>query len=587
MRMPHSWDDATLPGGPPVADAEVGTPSLDAPTLPHIRTPEERAEPATQPPNGNASERPKRVSSVPPPPPSAFPPKGAPAVPPPAVNLAAMTAHGEATDVNQVLPEARPNDPSKRTSSRPPLPPVPSNLPSRSTAPSVPSVPSLPSFGSVPPGSNADVGVQLARLHAQSLATRTTLDRQVRETTQLRGKLERTEEKLKELDEDRDDPRTLAELVRMRVRLNDLEALGKRVFSDVDYLRTELERIKELRQSEEIERSRAELDSRAEMTVSLEKERKAREEVERSLRARDEAIGRERTELAIVRQRLETMTTAIEAQEKRIVEYERRAQDHEGRVAEHARKMEQNVLMISQAYAESGTTSELMSLQKGFTELRTAIELQRTRERAPAPEIVHLAGRLAELEQLAHSLHDGEKDVRAAIKRLEGISSERKATSSEPPRGANEELVRLAGTIREESERFEKRAVELEQQLEDHADQMSDVHGRLGAQAERLAIVERAVQDLATPAPSMTSMSMGGDNEGEDDLRRIPGIGPAFERRLHALGIRTYKQVAEWRTAEVAQVAAGLGVPAERIMKGRWIEHARKEHARKYGKPID
>ncbi len=62
-----------------------------------------------------------------------------------------------------------------------------------------------------------------------------------------------------------------------------------------------------------------------------------------------------------------------------------------------------------------------------------------------------------------------------------------------------------------------------------------------------------------------------------DDFRRIAGIGPALERRLHDAGILTYQDLAGRTPEEIAAALADLtGVSPERIASQDWIGQARK-----------
>lgn len=57
-----------------------------------------------------------------------------------------------------------------------------------------------------------------------------------------------------------------------------------------------------------------------------------------------------------------------------------------------------------------------------------------------------------------------------------------------------------------------------------------------------------------------------------DDFRQIIGISAAVERQLHTAGIRTYAQLA---ASTPADLAALLGISAERISRRGWIARAR------------
>jgi hypothetical protein len=57
-----------------------------------------------------------------------------------------------------------------------------------------------------------------------------------------------------------------------------------------------------------------------------------------------------------------------------------------------------------------------------------------------------------------------------------------------------------------------------------------------------------------------------------DDFKRIKGIGPAKEKRLHAAGIYTYADLAKLTSAQVADRTGGLS--AKIVAKQRWIKQA-------------
>lgn len=61
---------------------------------------------------------------------------------------------------------------------------------------------------------------------------------------------------------------------------------------------------------------------------------------------------------------------------------------------------------------------------------------------------------------------------------------------------------------------------------------------------------------------------------GADDLKLIKGIGPAFERELHRLGIHSYAQIAAWSQADIDQIAPKIKAKPERIRRDEWIQRA-------------
>ncbi len=59
-----------------------------------------------------------------------------------------------------------------------------------------------------------------------------------------------------------------------------------------------------------------------------------------------------------------------------------------------------------------------------------------------------------------------------------------------------------------------------------------------------------------------------------DDLKRIKGIGPQNEGRLHALGIWHFDQIAGWSTDNVRWVGSYLAFPG-RIDREQWVAQAK------------
>jgi len=58
-----------------------------------------------------------------------------------------------------------------------------------------------------------------------------------------------------------------------------------------------------------------------------------------------------------------------------------------------------------------------------------------------------------------------------------------------------------------------------------------------------------------------------------DALRRIKGIGPGFETRLHELGIYRYAQIAGWTADQQRWIGMALGASG-RIERDQWVNQA-------------
>lgn len=87
----------------------------------------------------------------------------------------------------------------------------------------------------------------------------------------------------------------------------------------------------------------------------------------------------------------------------------------------------------------------------------------------------------------------------------------------------------------------------------------------------RIEQLEAQVRELqqAREAPSPAKPA-------RDDLRRIRGIGPGYERALLALGVDSFVAIASWTEADVARISETLGIRPGRIERDRWTAQARE-----------
>ncbi|GAB4016526.1 hypothetical protein [Spirosoma koreense] len=65
-----------------------------------------------------------------------------------------------------------------------------------------------------------------------------------------------------------------------------------------------------------------------------------------------------------------------------------------------------------------------------------------------------------------------------------------------------------------------------------------------------------------------------------DDLKEIVGIGPFLERKLHAIGIYTFRQIANFNAEDIDKVNDIIEFFPGRIERDRWVSQA-AELARK------
>lgn len=85
---------------------------------------------------------------------------------------------------------------------------------------------------------------------------------------------------------------------------------------------------------------------------------------------------------------------------------------------------------------------------------------------------------------------------------------------------------------------------------------------------------EDAARAEAADAVGTRPLALGAPMGGKaDDLKRIRGIGPQNERKLHGLGVYHFSQIAAW-TAENAKWAGSFMAFPGRIEREHWIDQA-------------
>ncbi len=65
-----------------------------------------------------------------------------------------------------------------------------------------------------------------------------------------------------------------------------------------------------------------------------------------------------------------------------------------------------------------------------------------------------------------------------------------------------------------------------------------------------------------------------------DDLKKLSGVGPVLEKKLHEAGVTSFAQIAAWTEEDVAAMDEKLSFKG-RIEREGWIEQARKLAAEK------
>ena len=60
-----------------------------------------------------------------------------------------------------------------------------------------------------------------------------------------------------------------------------------------------------------------------------------------------------------------------------------------------------------------------------------------------------------------------------------------------------------------------------------------------------------------------------------NDLKKINGIGPAYEKRLNEIGVYTYEQISQLKAADRDELAAIDGITRDKIESEEWVKQAK------------
>jgi predicted flap endonuclease-1-like 5' DNA nuclease len=84
----------------------------------------------------------------------------------------------------------------------------------------------------------------------------------------------------------------------------------------------------------------------------------------------------------------------------------------------------------------------------------------------------------------------------------------------------------------------------------------------------------KAASPAPAPAPATTAPKTARAKDAVDDLKRVRGIGVLIEKRLNALGVNTYDDIANWTSADIDRISQTLDFKG-RIERENWVEQAR------------
>lgn len=93
-------------------------------------------------------------------------------------------------------------------------------------------------------------------------------------------------------------------------------------------------------------------------------------------------------------------------------------------------------------------------------------------------------------------------------------------------------------------------------------------------QKPKAAKEEKATETSVEPADLLNTLGTAEESD-KQDLKKISGIGPAFEKKLNNLGIYTYAQISKLTEKEMDMLAELTGFSKARMISNNWVEEAK------------
>jgi len=103
--------------------------------------------------------------------------------------------------------------------------------------------------------------------------------------------------------------------------------------------------------------------------------------------------------------------------------------------------------------------------------------------------------------------------------------------------------------------------------------------GKAPAKAEGAKTEQPAAPEAeAAPAAGATEAPALEAGAPTDDLKKLSGVGPALEKKLHALGVTSFDQIAAWTAEDIARIDEALSFKG-RIEREDWVAQAKAQIA--------
>jgi predicted flap endonuclease-1-like 5' DNA nuclease len=158
----------------------------------------------------------------------------------------------------------------------------------------------------------------------------------------------------------------------------------------------------------------------------------------------------------------------------------------------------------------------------------------------------------------------------------------------------NRELESKAQTFESKTQALETKVNSLDGELNSTKFRLRVLEGEVADKNKAIGALTQELDDAGTqPKAEHRDWSdhpfvrpVEGSTEEKDDLTEIKGIGPAFQRKLNALDIFSWRQLSELDGESVERLAELIEVFPDRIHRDNWIGQATRLYNKKIGREV-
>jgi predicted flap endonuclease-1-like 5' DNA nuclease len=148
---------------------------------------------------------------------------------------------------------------------------------------------------------------------------------------------------------------------------------------------------------------------------------------------------------------------------------------------------------------------------------------------------------------------------------ITGLTSPSRVPPPPPPPPRREDLQQAIAAAQVELRQARLEIERQREQIKGRDTHIAELREKL--QGRDLELAELRARTISAPTATTVAAS--------DDLKRIKGVGPGFERALREAGVTSFATIAAWTPDDVARFAELLGTHKSRIERAQWIEQAR------------